>query len=95
MSRLSHPAWCAQGVGCALGEHRAAPVPVMALGPAGAPIATGDLTRVSDPAGRNLAEIRLRVALPSDDEAALRHLATALAELRAVVDRLGGRREGR
>lgn len=91
MSR--HPDWCVRGAGCALGEHRASPVSVMALGPAGAPIATGDLTRVSDPAGRELAEIRLRVALPPGDEAA--HLLTALGELRAVVDRLGGRHEAR
>lgn len=95
MSRLPHPDWCAQGAGCALGEHRAVPVSVMALGSAGAPIATGELTRVSDPAGRELAEIRLRVALPPGDEAALIHLATTLAELRSVVDRLGGRHEGR
>jgi hypothetical protein len=90
MSRLSHPEWCARGAGCALGEHRAAPLSVMTLGPAGAPMATGELTRVSDPAGRDLVEIWLRVALPPGDEAA--HLVTALAELRAVVDRLGGRR---
>ncbi len=93
MSR--HPDWCAQGAGCVLGEHRAAPVPVMALGASGAPIATGELTRVADPAGRELAEIRLRVALPPGDEAALVHLTAALVELRAVVDRLGGRHEAR
>ena len=95
MSRLPHPDWCAQGPACALGEHRATPVPVVALGPAGAPIAIGELTRIADPAGRELAEIRLRVALPPGDEAALSHLMAALTELRSVVDRLGGRHEGR
>lgn len=88
MSRRVHPDWCAQGAACALGEHRAAPVAFMALDAVGAPVATGELTRIADPSGRELAEIRLRVALPSGDEDAVRHLVAALAELHAVVDRL-------
>jgi hypothetical protein len=88
MSRRIHPDWCAQGAGCALGEHRAVPVAVMTLDATGAPVATGELTRIADPSGRELAEIRLRVALPSGDKAALRHLVAALAELHTVVNRL-------
>ena len=88
MSRLTHPAWCARGNGCGLGEHRAAPVVLRAVDRAGRPAVVAVLTRIGDPAGRELVEIRLRVALPAGDLAARRHLARTLAELDAVLTRL-------
>lgn len=88
MSNYEHPDWCARGAGCGLGEHRAASVVLRAVDAAGAPTVTAALTRVGDPAGRELVEIRLRVALPADERAARQHLALLLAQLHHLLTRL-------
>ena len=85
---IGHPDWCSRAYGCPLGEHRALPAVFTALDPAGAPTATAAVTRIGDPAGRELVEIRLRVALPADERAARRRLARTLAELDALLNRL-------
>ena len=83
-----HPDWCTRAYGCPLGEHRAAPVVLRAVDRAGRPAVVAVLTRIGDPAGRELVEIRLRVALPVDEQAARRRLARTLAELDALLNRL-------
>jgi len=76
-----HTDWCARGHHCGLGEHRASPITV-AFPRAG----TGVLTRVGDSNGRQYAEIRMRVALPSDDAKARRQLIALLTRLPGLVE---------
>jgi hypothetical protein len=84
----THPEWCTRAYSCPFGEHRAIPAVFTALDAAGAPTATAAVTRIGDPAGRELVEIRLRVALPADERAARHRLARTLAELDALLHRL-------
>ncbi len=81
-----HTPWCAGGHQCGLGEHRAEPITV-ALPRSG----IGLITRVRDTRGRQFAEVRLRVLLPSDESKARLRLATLLTSLPTLI---GGRRDG-
>jgi hypothetical protein len=84
-----HPSWCARGHRCRLGEHRAAPVTLAGSGPAGTVRAIAVLTRLLSTNGRQQVEVRLRIALPYGEDAARRRLVLVLAELQALLDRIG------
>jgi hypothetical protein len=75
-----HPAWCAQGHRCHLGEHRARPVTIHTPG-AGSAV----LTRVRNANGVQHAEIRLSVSLPADEPAARQRLVELVWELHALL----------
>ncbi len=78
-----HPAWCARGHACGLGEHRAAPVTLTVPGQA-----VIVLTRVMGADGRQHVEIRTDVALAEGEAQARAHLAHILTELDAHLRRL-------
>jgi hypothetical protein len=78
-----HTTWCAQGHLCNLGEHRADPLRID-IDPGGVAV----LTRVRDRAGREHAEIRLRLALHTAEPAARRELAHLLTELQDLLTRI-------
>ncbi|MFE7869210.1 hypothetical protein ACFUYE_02535 [Micromonospora humida] len=77
-----HTGWCARGHRCNLGEHRSEEIVIDLPGHARAV-----LVRVRTVAGREHAEIRLRVALAPAEPAARRQLAGLLGDLRHVVTR--------
>lgn len=76
-----HTGWCVGGHRCNLGEHRAEDV-VIDLPGQGRAV----LTRVRV-AGRDHAEIRIRLALDDVDPAARRQMATILGDLRTLITR--------
>ncbi|WP_433051688.1 hypothetical protein [Dactylosporangium sp. CS-033363] len=80
--RGEHPAWCAQGHRCGLGEHRGAPLTVEVPG-----LGRAVLTRVQDADGREHAEVRLTVALDADDLTARVQLGGVVRDLKAVIGR--------
>ncbi|WP_405100820.1 hypothetical protein [Micromonospora sp. NBC_01412] len=80
--RDGHTDWCGRDHRCNLGEHRSAEIVVDLPGHGRAV-----LVRVRTTAGRDHAEIRLRVALAPAEPAARRQLAGLLADLRHVVTR--------
>ncbi|MGC9670852.1 hypothetical protein ACNTMW_30425 [Planosporangium sp. 12N6] len=81
------PDWCAGGHRCGLGEHRSDPITVTIPG-----AGTAVLTRVRAVDGGEHADIRLSVALPTDEPAARLRLAALLTHLRTLV---GPARTGR
>jgi hypothetical protein len=76
-----HTEWCARGHRCGLGEHRAEPIAVHVP-----EVGIGVLTRVCDSDGQQYAEIRVRVALPTDEMKARLHLATILTRLPVLMN---------
>ncbi|WP_320069774.1 hypothetical protein [Micromonospora sp. RTGN7] len=77
-----HTEWCGRDHRCNLGEHRSDPIMVDLPGHGRAV-----LVRVRTAAGRDHAEIRLRVALAPAEPAARRQLAGLLADVRQAVTR--------
>jgi hypothetical protein len=82
MNRLPHTDWCARDHRCNLGEHRSPSILVDLPGHARAV-----LTRVRTTAGREHAEIRVRIALADTEPTARRQLAALLVDLRQLVTR--------
>lgn len=74
--RSRHPAWCATGHRCGLGEHRSHPHPVDADRMV--------LTRVRDSRGQQWAEVRIRLPLAGDDRAAAGQLVRLVQLLRGL-----------
>ncbi|MEU5944149.1 hypothetical protein ABZ793_01135 [Micromonospora sp. NPDC047465] len=81
-SRDGHTDWCARGHRCGLGEHRSDEIVVDVAGHARAV-----LVRVRTAAGRDHAEVRVRVALAPGEVAARRQLVGLLGDLRQTVTR--------
>ncbi|MGC5050101.1 hypothetical protein ACLQ2S_01400 [Micromonospora sp. DT48] len=79
--RDRHTGWCAGGHRCGLGEHRSDEIVV------DAGRARAVLVRVRSAAGRDHAEIRLRVALAPTEVAARRQLVGLLDDVRQAVTR--------
>ncbi|WP_018908811.1 hypothetical protein [Salinispora arenicola] len=77
-----HTTWCARGHRCNLGEHRSTEIVVDLPGRARAV-----LVRVRTAAGREHAEVRVRVALASGEVAARRQLVGLLGDVRHAVTR--------
>ncbi|MEU3457108.1 hypothetical protein ABZ671_26415 [Micromonospora sp. NPDC006766] len=77
-----HTAWCGRDHRCNLGEHRSDAIVVNIVGHARAV-----LVRVRTAAGREHAEVRVRVALAPGEIAARRQLAGLLGDLRHTVTR--------
>ncbi|GAA2717930.1 hypothetical protein ACFY2R_05220 [Micromonospora olivasterospora] len=77
-----HTDWCARGHRCNLGEHRSEEIVVDLPGRARAV-----LVRVRTTAGREHAEVRVRVALAPGQIAARRQLVGLLGDLRHTVTR--------
>ncbi|PGH42402.1 hypothetical protein COO58_22185 [Micromonospora sp. WMMA1996] len=83
MSRpAGHTDWCGRNHRCGLGEHRSPEIVVDIPGHARAV-----LIRVRTTAGREHAEVRLRVALAPGEVAARRQLVGLLGDLRQAVTR--------
>ncbi|MBL6277503.1 hypothetical protein JMF97_15190 [Micromonospora fiedleri] len=84
MSRRAagHTGWCGRDHRCGLGEHRSDEIVVDLAGRARAV-----LVRVRTAAGRDHAEIRVRVALAPTEVAARRQLVGLLGDLRQAVTR--------
>ncbi|KXK61077.1 hypothetical protein AWW66_15330 [Micromonospora rosaria] len=82
--RAGHTDWCGRDHRCNLGEHRSDELVVDLPGRARAV-----LVRVRTAAGRDHAEIRLRVALAPTEVAARRQLVGLLADVRQAVTRAG------
>ncbi|MGC4891193.1 hypothetical protein [Micromonospora sp. DT227] len=83
MTRPSeHTDWCGRDHRCGLGEHRSPEIVVDIPGQARAV-----LIRVRTAAGREHAEVRLRVALAPGEVAARRQLVGLLDDLRQAVTR--------
>jgi hypothetical protein len=80
MSR--HPAWCARGHRCGLGEHRADPVVIDSP-----ELGRVVLVRVADSRGRQHAEISIRLALADAEPAARKQLLALTADLRTLITR--------
>ncbi|MFC4146808.1 hypothetical protein ACFO0M_11150 [Micromonospora mangrovi] len=80
--RPEHPAWCGRDHRCNLGEHRSEDIVVDVAGRARAV-----LVRVRTGAGREHAEVRVRVALAPGEIAARRQLVGLLGDLRQAVTR--------
>jgi hypothetical protein len=74
--RSGHPAWCAGGHRCGLGEHRADPIRVDITG-AGSLV----ITRVRGWDGRDYAEVRGSLRLSPDGQRARGQLLALVAEL--------------
>ncbi|MFV2099816.1 hypothetical protein [Micromonospora sp. LOL_024] len=83
MSRRNagHTGWCAGGHRCNLGEHRSDEIVV------DAGHARAVLVRVRTAAGRDHAEVRVRVALAPAELVARRQLVGLLGDLRHAVTR--------
>lgn len=81
-----HPAWCARGHRCGLGEHRSEPHAVDVPG------ARAVITRVRDRHGRQHAEVRLRLVLDDAEPDARRQLEQLLRDLPPVLERARARR---
>ncbi|NGM13533.1 hypothetical protein ENC19_13120 [Verrucosispora sp. CWR15] len=77
-----HTPWCGRDHRCGLGEHRSPEIVIDLPGHARAV-----LVRVRTAAGREHAEVRVRVALAPGEPAARRQLAELLADLRHTVTR--------
>jgi hypothetical protein len=75
-----HTDWCARGHLCGLGEHRAEPMTVSVPR-----VGTTVLTRVRDTHGRQYAEIRLLVRLPSEEPKARLRLLALLTRLPGLL----------
>ncbi|MCN0150562.1 hypothetical protein [Salinispora arenicola] len=74
--------WCAGGHRCNLGEHRSTEIVIDIAGRARAV-----LVRVRTAAGREHAEVRVRVALAAGEIAARRQMVGLLVDLRHAVTR--------
>ncbi|MFF0874492.1 hypothetical protein [Micromonospora aurantiaca (nom. illeg.)] len=81
-ARNAHTDWCGRDHRCGLGEHRSPEIVVDIPGRARAV-----LVRVRTAAGREHAEVRLRVALAPCEVAARRQLVGLLGDLRQAVTR--------
>ncbi|MDG9678246.1 hypothetical protein [Micromonospora sp. DH14] len=81
-TRDGHTDWCGKDHRCGLGEHRSDEIVVDVAGRARAV-----LVRVRTAAGREHAEVRVRVALAPSDLAARRQLVGLLGDLRQAVTR--------
>ncbi|AEB47845.1 hypothetical protein [Micromonospora maris] len=79
--RTGHTDWCGRDHRCNLGEHRSPEIVV------DAGRARAVLVRVRTAAGRDHAEIRIRVALSPTEVAARRQLVGLLDDLRQAVTR--------
>ncbi|MEV6694177.1 hypothetical protein AB0M35_22160 [Micromonospora sp. NPDC051196] len=80
--RTGHTDWCGRDHRCNLNEHRSPEIVVDIPGRARAV-----LVRVRTTAGRDHAEIRIRVALAPTEPAARRQLVGLLGDLRNAVTR--------
>ncbi|WP_409073521.1 hypothetical protein [Micromonospora chalcea] len=80
--RDAHTDWCGRDHRCGLGEHRSPEIVVDIPGHARAV-----LVRVRTAAGREHAEVRVRVALAPTELAARRQLVGLLGDLRQAVTR--------
>ncbi|MFJ5667609.1 hypothetical protein ACIQAR_18120 [Micromonospora chalcea] len=80
--RPDHTDWCAGGHRCGLGEHRSEEIVIDIAGRSRAV-----LVRVRTAAGREHAEVRVRVALAPTELAARRQLVGLLGDLRQAVTR--------
>ncbi|WP_030333396.1 hypothetical protein [Micromonospora parva] len=80
--RDGHTGWCGKDHRCGLGEHRSEEIVVDVAGRSRAV-----LVRVRTAAGREHAEVRVRVALAPSDLAARRQLVGLLGDLRETVTR--------
>ncbi|MFJ6195758.1 hypothetical protein [Micromonospora sp. NPDC092111] len=80
--RDGHTDWCGKDHRCGLGEHRSEEIVVDI-----ADRARAVLVRVRTAAGREHAEVRVRVALAPAELAARRQLHGLLTDLRATVTR--------
>lgn len=81
-ARNGHTDWCGRDHRCGLGEHRSPEIVVDIPGRARAVI-----VRVRTAAGREHAEVRIRVALAPGEVAARRQLVGLLGDLRQAVTR--------
>lgn len=81
-TRDGHTEWCGMDHRCNLGEHRSDEIVVDLPGRARAV-----LVRVRTAAGREHAEVRVRVALAPSELAARRQLVGLLGDLRQAVTR--------
>ncbi|MER7992604.1 hypothetical protein [Micromonospora chalcea] len=81
-ARNGHTDWCGRDHRCGLGEHRSPEIVVDIPGRARAVI-----VRVRTAAGREHAEVRIRVALAPGEVAARRQLVGLLGDLRQAVPR--------
>ncbi|MEV4466364.1 hypothetical protein AB0J51_22420 [Micromonospora echinofusca] len=80
--QAGHTAWCGRDHRCNLGEHRSEEIVVDVAGHARAV-----LVRVRTAAGREHAEVRVRVALAPGEIAARRQLVGLLGDVRQAVTR--------
>ncbi|MEV4721726.1 hypothetical protein AB0J94_31440 [Micromonospora noduli] len=80
--RDGHTGWCGKDHRCNLGEHRSEEIVVDVAGRSRAV-----LVRVRTAAGREHAEVRVRVALAPGEVAARRQLVGLLGDLRQAVTR--------
>ncbi|RAO54410.1 hypothetical protein [Micromonospora saelicesensis] len=81
-TRDGHTDWCGKDHRCGLGEHRSDEIIVDVAGRSRAV-----LVRVRTAAGREHAEVRVRVALAPSELAARRQLVGLLGDLRQAVTR--------
>ncbi|WP_410815500.1 hypothetical protein [Micromonospora sp. 050-3] len=81
-TRDGHTDWCGRDHRCGLGEHRSEEIVVDVAGRSRAV-----LVRVRTAAGREHAEVRVRVALAPGEVAARRQLVGLLGDLREAVTR--------
>ncbi|MFI6065819.1 hypothetical protein ACIA47_11195 [Micromonospora sp. NPDC051227] len=81
-TRDGHTEWCGKDHRCGLGEHRSDEIVVDVAGRSRAV-----LVRVRTAAGREHAEVRVRVALAPTELAARRQLVGLLGDLRQAVTR--------
>ncbi|MEU7806844.1 hypothetical protein AB0B18_10305 [Micromonospora chalcea] len=81
-TRDGHTDWCGKDHRCGLGEHRSEEIVVDVAGRSRAV-----LVRVRTAAGREHAEVRVRVALAPSELAARRQLVGLLGDLRHAVTR--------
>ncbi|MGW5581003.1 hypothetical protein [Micromonospora chokoriensis] len=81
-TRDGHTDWCGKDHRCGLGEHRSEEIVVDVAGRSRAV-----LVRVRTAAGRDHAEVRVRVALAPSELAARRQLVGLLGDLRHAVTR--------
>ncbi|MGC4815446.1 hypothetical protein ACLQ29_33520 [Micromonospora sp. DT228] len=81
-TRDGHTEWCGKDHRCGLGEHRSEEIVVDVAGRSRAV-----LVRVRSAAGREHAEVRVRVALAPGEVAARRQLVGLLGDLRDAVTR--------
>jgi hypothetical protein len=77
---VTHTDWCARDHRCGLREHTSEPIAVDVPGYGRAVV-----TRVRDAQGRECADVRVRIALASDEYTARWQLRTALTALRDLL----------